>query len=52
MWPESVREQLAGTLTPAGVLVPIMNHESELTVLMTQRSAALGRGRRRLVLAL
>ena len=41
MWPESVREQLAGTLTPAGVLVPIMNHESELTVLLTQRSAAL-----------
>lgn len=40
-WPEPVRAQLAGTLTPAGVLVPIMDHASELTVLLTQRSAAL-----------
>lgn len=40
-WPERMREQLKGTLTPAGVLVPIMQREAELTVLLTQRSAEL-----------
>lgn len=40
-WPAPVREQLAGTLTPAGVLIPIMERASELTVLLTQRSAEL-----------
>lgn len=40
-WPERMREQLKGTLTPAGVLVPIMQRDAELTVLLTQRSAEL-----------
>lgn len=40
-WPEPMREQLSGTLKPAGVLVPIIDRASELTVLLTQRSAEL-----------
>ena len=40
-WPEPMREQLSGTLKPAGVLVPIIERASELTVLLTQRSAEL-----------
>jgi 8-oxo-dGTP pyrophosphatase MutT (NUDIX family) len=40
-WPEPMREQLTGTLTPAGVLVPILERGSELTVLLTKRSAEL-----------
>jgi 8-oxo-dGTP pyrophosphatase MutT (NUDIX family) len=40
-WPEPMREQLSGTLKPAGVLVPIIDHSSELTVLLTKRSAEL-----------
>ncbi|NCF72227.1 MAG: CoA pyrophosphatase [Gammaproteobacteria bacterium] len=36
-----MREQLSGTLKPAGVLVPIIDRASELTVLLTQRSAEL-----------
>jgi 8-oxo-dGTP pyrophosphatase MutT (NUDIX family) len=36
-----MREQLSGTLKPAGVLVPIIERSSELTVLLTQRSAEL-----------
>lgn len=40
-WPEPMREQLSGTLKPAGVLVPIIDRVSELTVLLTQRSAEL-----------
>jgi 8-oxo-dGTP pyrophosphatase MutT (NUDIX family) len=36
-----MREQLSGTLTPAGVLVPIVAHESEFSVLLTKRSAEL-----------
>lgn len=41
-WPDSLREQLAGTLTPAGVLIPIFDRpEAGLTVLLTQRSAEL-----------
>ena len=40
-WPEPMREQLSGTLKPAGVLVPIIERESELTVLLTKRSAEL-----------
>lgn len=40
-WPEPMREQLAGTLTPAGVLVPIIERDGDLTVLLTQRSAEL-----------
>lgn len=40
-WPEPMREQLSGTLKPAGVLIPIIERESELSVLLTQRSAEL-----------
>ena len=36
-----MREQLSGTLKPAGVLVPIIEHAAELSVLLTQRSAEL-----------
>jgi len=36
-----MREQLSGTLTPAGVLVPIIERASNLSVLLTQRSAEL-----------
>ena len=41
-WPESLREQLAGTLTPAGVLIPVLDSPADgLSVLLTQRSAEL-----------
>lgn len=40
-WPASMREQLAATLTPAGVLIPLMQRSNSLMVLLTQRSAAL-----------
>ncbi len=40
-WPDAMLERLAKTLTPAGVLIPVMVRERELSVLLTQRSAAL-----------
>ena len=40
-WPEPMREQLTGTLKPAGVLVPIIDRDDELSILLTQRSAEL-----------
>ena len=40
-WPHAMREQLAGPLTPAGVLVPIMQHAEGLSVLLTQRAEHL-----------
>ncbi len=40
-WPEPMREQLSGTLTAAGVLVPIIERGAGLSVLLTQRSAEL-----------
>ncbi len=40
-WPEPMREQLTRTLKPAGVLVPIIEHDAELSVLLTKRSAEL-----------
>ena len=41
-WPDRLREQLAGTLTPAGVLIPIFDRpDTGLSVLLTQRSAEL-----------
>jgi len=40
-WPEPMRERLTTTLTPAGVLIPVMQRATELSVLLTQRSAAL-----------
>ena len=36
-----MREQLSGSLKPAGVLIPIIDHGNELSVLLTQRSAEL-----------
>ena len=36
-----MRQTVADTMKPAGVLVPIMEHGAELTILLTQRSAAL-----------
>lgn len=40
-WPEPMREQMSGNLKPAGVLVPIFEHDGELSVLLTKRSAEL-----------
>lgn len=40
-WPHAMREQLAGPLKPAGVLVPIMERQDGLSVLLTQRAAGL-----------
>ena len=41
-WPASLREKLSTTLSPAGVLIPIIERSSDgLTILLTQRSAAL-----------
>ena len=40
-WPSDFRSSLRQTLKPAGVLVPVIERDSGLTVLLTQRSAAL-----------
>lgn len=40
-WPEPLRERLTATLTPAGVLIPVMQRAAELSVLLTQRSVEL-----------
>lgn len=40
-WPHAMREKLAGPLKPAGVLVPIMERQDGLSVLLTQRAADL-----------
>jgi len=40
-WPEPMREQLSGSLKPAGVLIPIFERGTDLSVLLTQRSAEL-----------
>lgn len=40
-WPEPMREQLTGELTPAGVLIPIIQRGAARSVLLTQRSAEL-----------
>ena len=40
-WPHAMREQLAGPLTPAGVLVPILERPSGLSILLTQRAPDL-----------
>lgn len=41
-WPTSLQEQLSGSLTPAGVLIPIFDRPGTgLSVLLTQRSAEL-----------
>jgi len=40
-WPEGMLDKIAATLKPAGVLIPVRQHASGLTVLLTQRSAEL-----------
>jgi 8-oxo-dGTP pyrophosphatase MutT (NUDIX family) len=40
-WPHAMREKLVGPLRPAGVLIPIMQRRSGLTVLLTQRAPGL-----------
>jgi 8-oxo-dGTP pyrophosphatase MutT (NUDIX family) len=40
-WPHAMREQLAGPLKPAGVLVPIMERSGSLSILLTQRAPDL-----------
>ncbi|MBT8068496.1 MAG: CoA pyrophosphatase [Gammaproteobacteria bacterium] len=40
-WPRPMREQLSASLKPAGVLIPVMQRTTELSVLLTQRSADL-----------
>lgn len=40
-WPHAMREQLAGPLTPAGVLVPIIERPVGLSILLTQRAPDL-----------
>ena len=40
-WPHAMREQLAGPLRPAGVLVPIIPGAEGLSILLTQRATDL-----------
>jgi 8-oxo-dGTP pyrophosphatase MutT (NUDIX family) len=40
-WPPDLRTKLTTGLKPAGVLIPIIEHEDMLSVLLTRRSAAL-----------
>lgn len=40
-WPHAMREQLAGPLRPAGVLVPLMQGAEGLSILLTQRARHL-----------
>lgn len=41
-WPHGMRAQLAASLTPAGVLIPVVEgHAAGLSLLLTQRSAEL-----------
>lgn len=40
-WPAEMRAKLASDLTPAGVLIPVLQRSQTLSVLLTQRSANL-----------
>jgi 8-oxo-dGTP pyrophosphatase MutT (NUDIX family) len=40
-WPEGMLDKIAATLKPAGVLIPVRMYGNGLSVLLTQRSAAL-----------
>ena len=40
-WPHGMQEKLAGPLKPAGVLVPLMQREEGLSILLTQRASHL-----------
>lgn len=41
IWPRAMHRAASGDLIPAGVLIPVVQREHALTVLLTQRSAAL-----------
>lgn len=41
MWPRPMQQAASTALTPAGVLIPLVQRDYALTVLLTQRSAAL-----------
>ena len=40
-WPEDLRRKMCENLKPAGVLIPIVEHAENLSVLLTRRSADL-----------
>jgi 8-oxo-dGTP pyrophosphatase MutT (NUDIX family) len=40
-WPHGMLDKIASTLKPAGVLIPVRQYDSGLSVLLTQRSADL-----------
>ena len=40
-WPEGMLDKVASTLKPAGVLIPVREHDAGLSVLLTQRAADL-----------
>lgn len=40
-WPHAMQEKLEGPLKPAGVLVPLMERDAGLSILLTQRAAHL-----------
>ncbi len=40
-WPDDMRQSLSRRLKPAGVLIPIIEREPHMNVLLTRRSAAL-----------
>ncbi len=40
-WPDGLLARLAGTLRPAGVLIPVIDHTDTWSVLLTQRAAEL-----------
>ena len=40
-WPHVMQEKLEGPLKPAGVLVPLMERDAGLSILLTQRAAHL-----------
>lgn len=40
-WPSALRRRLTASLAPAGVLIPIMERASGLSILLTQRAADL-----------
>ncbi len=40
-WPRRMRAELSASLRPAAVLIPVIEHASELTLLLTQRAADL-----------
>ena len=41
LWPPDLREAVLSTLRPAGILVPLIERDTGLNVLLTQRSAEL-----------